>query len=110
MVGRLLSLWDGNFSGAMLNFGGVPRMMFFFLMYLRLQIWLYSHFGALQPPLVFGWCALDQVLGQNLTFECHLKDPQVVLMIFGYVYPKSWGVELCVFFTLKLLCIIYIYT
>ena len=26
MVQRLLSFWDGNFSGAMLNFWGVPRI------------------------------------------------------------------------------------
>ena len=25
MDGRLLSFWDGTFSGAMLNFGGVPK-------------------------------------------------------------------------------------
>ncbi len=24
VVGRLLSYWEGNFSGALLNFGGVP--------------------------------------------------------------------------------------
>ena len=28
MVGRLLSYWEGNFSGAMLNFGGVISSCF----------------------------------------------------------------------------------
>ena len=28
MVGRLLSFWDGIFSGAMLNFQGVPQLEF----------------------------------------------------------------------------------
>ncbi len=28
MVGRLLSYWEGNFSGAMLNFGGVSCIPF----------------------------------------------------------------------------------
>ncbi len=37
VIGRLLSYWDGPFSGAMLNFGGVDRL------------------GKLQLTPTYGW-------------------------------------------------------
>ena len=86
MVGRLLSYWEGNVSGAMLNFGGVGvgRQAFFFLKWLL--VWGHVNFsgGALEVVTTkersniytfkYTWCYLqNRLLG--LFYDPHFELP-----------------------------------
>ncbi len=53
VVGRLLSYWEGNFSGAMLNFGGVTPV---------------ANFICYQPDLE----KRPAIAQQNATFLCYV--------------------------------------
>ena len=55
MVGRLLSFWDGIFSGAMLNFQGVPQNGWFISWKTpKWMIWL-------GKPTIFGNIHMDVI-------------------------------------------------
>ena len=64
MVGRLLSYWEGNFSGAMLNFGRVKKVEFYGISLGKIKLllqwchgfiskfwWLQRHGGCCKPTL-----------------------------------------------------------
>ena len=68
MVGRLLSYWEGNFSGAMLNFGKVtlPNMV---NMGLGLHVGGPTTLFLCQKSLGFAACSMLGIKGPNIASQ-----------------------------------------
>ena len=123
MVGRLLSFWEGNFSGAMLNFGGVTvlksviqassliwcncrKSLTILTVWKSKHIMLEFQFDSITVTeividvigWIFHWCVYPQGIFSG-------RSNRIIWLVYTWLFLFLWGV-----YSSKVHIYIYLYT
>ena len=71
MVGRLLSYWEGNFSGAILNFWGVVHSYWYYDVNHCYAVYPYYTLGVDELMNMYG---LNGIPGSSFVEGCRIMD------------------------------------